>query len=469
MSNMKDVFVLIVMVGMLSVTGVATSAGNEVGSVSYVRGAVTKQSQADGANAHLLTKGKTLKAGDVIKTGSKSFAMLKLADGTRLTIRPKTSFVVEEMNAKKDSTASAVLRLFRGGLRAITGFISKKNPNGYRMRTSVATIGIRGTEFDARLCGEECAAENSQLVEKKKPPKTIARVIFKRGELKALSFDDVTRELKGRAAIFEGDTLITGNRSYAVIAFTDKSRVTLQSNTRFRIDEMRYDKTKPKASSSLFSLLKGGLRAVTGLVGKLAPERYRMRTSIATIGVRGTGYDMSCSGACAFDNSVPKDVDLPDGPGLYSSVWDGEISMDGQPVKLNQAAHKGNKNMPPRILKKIPAFFKTNPAPKPGSIKVKEDNLFSQPDNDIPPGLYVSVEEGKVEVKPNNSNKSEKIGAQQAVHVNQDGSDIRTLPAIPVFQQYDNYPKPGKFVDTGLQLGDGLGDSGEKERVCEIK
>ncbi len=469
--NMKISLVIMACLASLFLSPSLQAASDEVGSVSYVRGAVTRQSEQDGSNAHLLVRGKKLKAGDVIKTGSKSFAMLKLADGTRLTIRPKTSFVVEEMNARKDSTASAVLRLFRGGLRAITGFISKKNPNGYKLRTSVATIGIRGTEFDARLCGEECAEENSRLIEKKKPPRAVAKVIFTRGSLKAIGFDEETRELKGRASIFEGDTLITGNKSYAVVVFRDKSRVTLQSNTRFRIDEMRFDEKKPEKSSSLFSLLKGGLRAVTGLMGKLNPSGYRMRTAIATIGIRGTGYDLSCSGSCAVDNSVPTDIDLPNGPGLYSSVWDGAISMDGQPVGLNQAAHKGNKQTPPKILKKIPLFFKNNPAPKPGSIKIKQEKLFSERETkEVPPGLYVSVEEGKVEVKPSNGKGvTKKIGAQQAVHVSQDGRAIRTLPAIPVFQQYDNYPKPGKFVDTGLQLGDTLDGDNENKKVCVIK
>ena len=223
------------------------------GSVTYVRGAVTKQSVSDGSNAHLLVKGNELSIGDVIKTGSKSFAMLKLEDGTRLTIRPNTSFVVEKMNAKKDSTASAVLRLFRGGLRAITGFISKKNPNGYHLRTSVATIGIRGTVFDARLCGDECNDENAKLQKEKKAPKVVAKVVFMRGKLHALSFDEKTREIKSQSALFEGDTIITESGSFAVLAFKDKSRVTLQANTRFRIDEMRYDEANKKESSSLFS------------------------------------------------------------------------------------------------------------------------------------------------------------------------------------------------------------------------
>ena len=454
----------------LTLMSTAVSAAKQVGSVSYVRGAVTKQAVRDGANAHLLIKGNELKEGDVIKTGSKSFALLKLADGTRLTIRPKSSFVVEQMNARKDSTASAILRLFRGGLRAVTGFISKKNPRGYRLRTAVATIGIRGTEFDARLCGKECAEENKKLNKKKNPARAVAKVIYKRGNLRAVGFDDKKRELKGASAIYEGDTLITGSKAYAVIAFRDRSRVSLQSNTQFRIDEMRFDKKKAEKSSSLFSLLKGGLRAITGLMGKFHPERYRMRTTIATIGIRGTGYDALCTGACSIDNSVPVDVDLPNGPGLYSTVWEGGITLDKYPVQLNQSVFKADKGRKPALLARTPDFFKNNPVPRPGSIKVDEDKLFQDTDSlAAPPGLYVGVEEGNVIVQPHNTNESEILGPEQAVFVNVDGSEIQALPSIPMFQQFDKYPKPDQFVDIGLRLGNSAGEGEEQDKVCEIR
>ena len=46
-----------------------------------------------------------------------------------------------------------------GGLRAVTGLISKAGPDRVRLVTPTATVGIRGTEFDARLCGPECRLE----------------------------------------------------------------------------------------------------------------------------------------------------------------------------------------------------------------------------------------------------------------------------------------------------------------------
>ena len=52
-----------------------------------------------------------------------------------------------------ENAEEGLMTLFKGGLRAVTGFMSKRNPNAMRLRTAVATIGIRGTEYLIKLDG----------------------------------------------------------------------------------------------------------------------------------------------------------------------------------------------------------------------------------------------------------------------------------------------------------------------------
>jgi len=146
---------------LISVIAAQALCAEEVGQVQYTRGAVTMQNM-DGSNARLIAKDERVQRGEVLKTGPRSFTIVKLNDGTRMTIRPNSSFSVEQFNPKKDSTATAILRLFRGGMRAITGYISKNNRDGYKVKTGVATLGIRGTEFDVRLCLDDCEQENKE-------------------------------------------------------------------------------------------------------------------------------------------------------------------------------------------------------------------------------------------------------------------------------------------------------------------
>ena len=454
--------------GLLLASALAVAA--PVGQVKYARGAVTVQ-QADGSGARLIGKGGAINQGEVVKTGSKSFAILELGDDTKMTLRPGSSFAVETLDARKSGKAQALLRLFRGGLRAVTGYISKFNPNGYRIRTSVATIGIRGTKFDARLCTDDCNQENKKLMEQDQQDGAlaVARLVFMRGDIQAENFRDEVRTLKRLSPVFEGDTIITGEGAYAVLVFRDKSRVTLQELTRFRVDELRYTgKQAEKGASALFSLLRGGLRTVTGLIGRLNPGNYRMRTSIATIGIRGTGYDLLCSGECAFDGS-PARQPLPHGDGLYSHVLDGNIVMGELPVDTNQAGFLKNSQSQPLKLPKVPDFFNNNPAPRPDSIDVDESKLFASAAAEVEPGLYVSVKQGKVTVDSDRTGKQVQITEGMAAFAGAAGQ-VAVLPAIPAFQARDIFPTPDNFDPKALNLStQDLGAKDTDTTVCEVK
>jgi len=136
-----------------------TSWAENVGQVQYIRGAVIMQNM-DGSNARLIAKNEKVQRGEVLITGAESFSIVKLNDGTSITIRQNSTFSVERFKPKEDSAASVVLRLFRGGMRAITGYISKRNPDRYKVKTDVTTLGIQGARFDVRLCQDDCEEEN---------------------------------------------------------------------------------------------------------------------------------------------------------------------------------------------------------------------------------------------------------------------------------------------------------------------
>jgi hypothetical protein len=59
----------------------------------FAKGVTT--AQANAGKVRFLGRGVPLHEGDVITTASKSFAILKLADDTRISLRPQTVFAVE--------------------------------------------------------------------------------------------------------------------------------------------------------------------------------------------------------------------------------------------------------------------------------------------------------------------------------------------------------------------------------------
>lgn len=468
---MKNYKLLLLIAGLVTGCIISTSGyAGQVGEIKYARGAVTLQ-KTDGKGARLVGKGDVIQQGEVIKTGSKSYAIINLADETRMTLRPDTSFAVESMNAEKSINASALLRLFKGGFRAITGFISKKNPRGYKVKTTVATIGIRGTEFDARLCQNECGEENKKLEQKlkDKQEKVVARVVYKRGKLDAYDFADTHRLLETKSDIFVGDKLSTGENSYSIVIFKDKSRISLQANTDFRIDELNYKKNERTGVSALFSLLRGGLRTATGLIGKLAPTKYRMRTRIATIGIRGTGYDLLCTGTCSDEDSGK--YKLPDGDGLYANVWEGSIAVDDVLVNTGQSAYVKDSSTDARILSEIPDVFKNNPVPRPDDKQFEDFDFSPFTSQTIEPGLYVSVTDGVVSINPDNTDEEISLTKGEAGYANNTGEEVTKLPAIPAFQELDQYPTPDNYQSQipGLNTTTIGGNQNNNGVICEIK
>ena len=111
---------------------------------------------------------------------------------------------------------------------------------------------------------------------------------------------DGTRILSMKSEVQRGDTLSTQRDTYAQIRFTDGSSATLRPNTTLRIDEYQFNQAAPQSDNLVMRLLKGGLRSVTGLIGKRGnQDAYKIQTSTATIGIRGSSGDtLDCMTGC---------------------------------------------------------------------------------------------------------------------------------------------------------------------------
>jgi hypothetical protein len=128
------------------------------------------------------------------------------------------------------------------------------------------------------------------------------------------------------AGLENGDVLQVGSASVLQIRFIDESIVSLRANSTFKIEDFRYTQNIAE-DRSIFALLKGGLRTITGLIGKRNPEHYAVKNSIATIGIRGTHFSLvSCDAAAPCKN--PDDTDAP--AGLYGGVTDGRIAVSNE-------------------------------------------------------------------------------------------------------------------------------------------
>ena len=148
----------------------------------------------------------------------------------------------------------------------------------------------------------------------------IGRVVVAVGQVEAERPDGSIRELARRAPVYEQDTVRTGARSRVQIRFNDGARMSLRPDTEMSYDEYRYQADQPQANLARMQLRRGGFRTVTGAIGSINRQAYRVDTPYAVIGIRGTDY------GAAFVETGPSTGDLSP-PYVVGAVNLGDINM----------------------------------------------------------------------------------------------------------------------------------------------
>jgi hypothetical protein len=183
------------------------------------------------------------------------------------------------------------------------------------------------------------------------------------GTLSAQRPDGTARLLSEKSAVREGDVVTTGSNTYAQIRFTDGGRITLRPDSQIRIEGYRFEEKEPAKDNFLFALIKGGMRAVTGLISKRGDrDAYKLRTPTATVGIRGTDFSAI---------NVPTNVPNAPPPGVYVTVADGSVVvLSGgieQLVNPGQTAFSSSSNLPPQLVPPPPNLPQVTPPPSFGA------------------------------------------------------------------------------------------------------
>jgi hypothetical protein len=411
--------------GSLLLTLCLGALAQPVGQVEFARGVGFAQTQ--GQLPRILGKGLPLMEGDRLTIADDSAAIIKLQDGTRMTLRPNSEMIVQQYQFKEGSEDnSMVLQLLRGGFRAVTGSISKDSPGAARIQTANATVGIHGTDFDARLCGQDCKAESSKVTEKARP-NTIAasaKLISAQGDISATDSNGTKRKLVEGASVYQGDTVETGAVSKGVLIFRDESRLTLGANTHFKVDGFVFDDKNPTEGRFFVSLLRGSMRALTGLIGKANNRNVGFTTDTATIGIRGTGLDLDCAtaGSCSFFTWLGTIVVSPKGQTAL------QVLQAGQGLFVSRTEIRP---LTAPTLERLQ---------RPDTVPVDMKQLFiSGGVSSDEVGLFVTVRDGHIEVT--SSKETLQLGRGETGFAGSDGRTGRPVDT-PLFIQLDKVPLP---------------------------
>lgn len=130
------------------------------------------------------------------------------------------------------------------------------------------------------------------------------------------------RPLDRRDSVLVQDVVITRQDSRTQIRFQDEGLIDLRPNSQLEVATYEISDDPDEPSRAVMNFTEGALRTITGSIGSEEGDEYRMETSVASIGIRGTDYALQYC-----DTNCPEGAD-PDG--LYGRVNEGIIVLTNE-------------------------------------------------------------------------------------------------------------------------------------------
>ena len=117
------------------------------GEVVFVAGAATRQ--AANAASQPIAKGQKLVQGDILRTDDQAYVYVRMADGGLLVLRPQSHLRIDHWlyNPQRPELSEIKYTLHSGVARYVSGRGSQAAKDKFRFNTTLAAIGVRGTDF----------------------------------------------------------------------------------------------------------------------------------------------------------------------------------------------------------------------------------------------------------------------------------------------------------------------------------
>ncbi|MFN0302956.1 MAG: FecR domain-containing protein [Burkholderiales bacterium] len=196
------------------------------------------------------------------------------------------------------------------------------------------------------------------------------RFLWVRGAVTIIAVDGESRIAAKHAAVHEGETIRTGPDGLAQLRLVDRGILSLRTDTELALKRYSFEGGSESAGSVLMYLTRGGVRSVTGLIGKINPSAYTLETPTALVGVRGTDHE-----------TYHLPLDAGDGPGLpgtYDHVHEGATVLRGSTetleIKAGQSGFAGLAEQKPAHLDVRPPIYRA-PSERVESISLQQAKL----------------------------------------------------------------------------------------------
>jgi hypothetical protein len=456
----------------ISFSMVTQAESTVVGKVNFSKG--SNAAQQSNGQPRLLGKDSEIYQGDNIQTCEGSFVIVEFKDGSKVTIRPNSNFKIEQFDS---ANKSAKLTVYEGGVKASTGDFAKAGADNFQIKTPTATLkGAQDSEYSIKVCKENCETVSKEA----KKDNSVAKVVDVKGIVMAKNRSDNNadeRKLATGSDLSPQDFLTSQADSYAVMVFRDGQKITIQPNSEFDIVEYNFQQPGKKDQMA-FKLVTGGMRALTGSIGKKDHDAYKLDTPVATIGIRGTESET------IIDNAV--DVNTGSAP-VYNHVTEGSISVKNEAgettLAQGQSSVTSSPTAPTMQVPSLPSKVseQINSTPSPKAAPDPDKAFDAKPTNAGKAAATIAVNKGSgtVASKNDDDKKTDKTEKNSSSSKSSDGAKNESK-AAPVSTSNNSDSGGGKSTSsnanssatsgTVLTAGQSLtsSEAGESKASSEI-
>ncbi|WP_066404991.1 FecR family protein [Aliarcobacter cryaerophilus] len=140
-------------------------------------------------------------------------------------------------------------------------------------------------------------------------------------------------------SISNNDFIETKTNSKVKITFIDNTIITIGKESSLKIEDYFFDSNNKNSAKTELSVSKGAFHAITGQIGKVNPEKFKLKTKNATIGIRGTEIygdqnRVFCTQGAIFVNSFGETREVSQG--FFVNTFDNQIPSQSTPIDQQQ-------------------------------------------------------------------------------------------------------------------------------------
>jgi len=160
------------------------------------------------------------------------------------------------------------------------------------------------------------------------------------GQVERVGADGTVVRLAKDDAVYEGDLIRSAPGSSAQLIMRDEALIALRAESSVKLSKYRYGGHEDGTERAIVELIKGGLRSVTGAIGRVNKQNYHLKSDGHVIGIRGTDHETFATEDGTY-NRVTLGGTYLQGPGGRIDLAPGEVGFASMlpgsaPVRLER-------------------------------------------------------------------------------------------------------------------------------------